>query len=469
MSAASAHWEEKYGDWYYIDEKGNYTTGWLELSGKWYYFDKNGVMVTGEQKIGSSWYRFADSGKMITGWYKDYIYEYDDNDNLEKIEVWYYYQASGKRASGWQQLSGKWYYFITESEADYYDGFSEYDGVMWTGWWEIGDKWYYFLDNGAMATGWVEVGYDDEYGGYTSWGYLDSNGAGHNGWLEYKGKWYYVESGEVIQNRKWKINGKTYGFDKNGAMLTGWVWMDSNLYDYDYAWHYFKSNGVMTTGWLELSGKWYYFTSNGQMLTGVQSIGGSYYRFKDSGQMMTGWVQAWDDYYSEYEWYYYKSNGKRATGWEKVGNNWYYFSPDHDGYMYFNGYYYINDKRYWFKEDGPLITGWYYLHWSDTDSFWVYCTSSGVGYDGWLQEGKDWYYIEEGEPAVGLWKIDGIRYAFGDNCKMIKNAFYWEDNDHDQWPYHFDSDGKGTNGKVRYNSYISYLYENGEPIVRYID
>ena len=55
----------------------------------------------------------------------------------------------------------------------------------------------------------------------------------------------------MLSDCKSIIDSKTYFFDKEGRMLTGWVKRPEG-------WYYTDKSGAMKTGWIKLSGKWYY-------------------------------------------------------------------------------------------------------------------------------------------------------------------------------------------------------------------
>ena len=105
----------------------------------------------------------------------------------------YVVDSKGKKATGWVNDKGTWYYLNAE-------------GVMQTGWAKDGNTWYYLKDNGAMATGWVKDG--------NTWYYLKDNGAMATGWVKDNGTWYYLNS--------------------NGSMATGWYKVGEKWY-YSYA------------------------------------------------------------------------------------------------------------------------------------------------------------------------------------------------------------------------------------------
>lgn len=74
------------GKWFHFDAEGYLTLGWFRSAdGKWYYCDPNGAVI----------------GQMYTGWLLD------NSDGY-----WYYLDPyTGAMATGWKEISGKWYYF----------------------------------------------------------------------------------------------------------------------------------------------------------------------------------------------------------------------------------------------------------------------------------------------------------------------------------------------------------------------
>ncbi len=132
-----------------------------------------------------------------------------------------------------------------------------------------------------------------------------------------KGRMYVDQYGKYIKS-KWKvINGKTYYFNKSGIAVTGWKKIGGSQY-------YFNKSGVMITGMKTIKGKTYFFNKKGVMLTGWVKIDGDYYHFSKKGAMQKGWLRLGK------KWYYLE-DGKRVTG-----SRW------------------INDKYYYFKDNGTL-------------------------------------------------------------------------------------------------------------------
>ena len=96
--------------WYHFNAHGIMDSGWfLDEAGNWYYCNT----------AHDGWF-----GKMKTGWH------YDRDDSR-----WYYLDpVTGRMATGWVQIGGKWYYFAPHNEGSTW----AYDGAA--------EKWFY-LDN----------------------------------------------------------------------------------------------------------------------------------------------------------------------------------------------------------------------------------------------------------------------------------------------------------------------------------
>ncbi|MBP5254127.1 MAG: hypothetical protein J6Z23_01920 [Lachnospiraceae bacterium] len=173
--------------WHYADAYGVFVTGWRKIDGKWYYFDYNSCMVTDMQLINGKYYRFNSNGAMTTGWW-------------QFRGSWFYFGDDGAMVTGWKQIEGEWYYF---SES----------GVMAVGWITVNGKTYYFKKSGAMA-------HSEYYDGL----WLNADGSQtypyQAQWKENsKGWWYGDASGWYAKNGTYKIDGKSYTFDKNGYWI----------------------------------------------------------------------------------------------------------------------------------------------------------------------------------------------------------------------------------------------------------
>ena len=196
------------------------------------------------------------------------------------------------------------------------------------------------------------------------------------------GKEYYVgDDGRLVRSEWVEDDGDYFFVNSSGQKITN-DWRLTTPYDDDgeeEQWFYFKSNGKRAEDEkLLIKGKTYFFDSNGEMLTGwVQKSGDgwdeassdeikganseTYYCNEDGARIEKDWVYDYapgvdeDDATSDDEmhWYYLKSSGKAATG--KQSN--------------------VNGQTYFFNNQGEMLTGWvgqtgsngYELIWEDDD------------------------------------------------------------------------------------------------------
>lgn len=214
-------------------------------------------------------------------------------------------------------------------------------------------------------------------------------------WVSQNGKWWYryadntYPAGRVIE-----IRNATYGFDKNGWMVTGWHMFDDN-------WRWFGDSGAMArdcwtpdgcyvdengiwvegmhketeeqqdevSGWIQSGNRWWYRHADGSYTrNGWERIAGTWYRFDSAGWMQTGWVKDGESWYylrdsgamatgwisSSGTWYYLKESGAMATGWVLSGGSWYYL--DRDGSMYSNRWVTSNGTWYYLDSNGGMAT-----------------------------------------------------------------------------------------------------------------
>lgn len=293
-SVSSGTWKrDSIGWWYQTADRGYLKNGVFTINNTVYRFDSNGYMTTGWAYTDGSWMYFGTDGARVNyGWKKvsDSWYFFEAGRMLQSTWIdGYYVKSNGAMATGWVQLGNDWYKFNSS-------------GILIMGWHKVGDKWYYLdpenegqmlagttlydggkqyylKSNGAMAVGWVQRDGD--------WFYYTSDGSMKTGWQKSGGSWYYMrpqaegehEKGSMLHNGWTKLGTITYFFNDNGSMFTGWKKKDGN-------WYYFQSSGALASGWKSIDGLWYYFGSDNVMVTGTQVIDGKTYNFNSSGAWM---------------------------------------------------------------------------------------------------------------------------------------------------------------------------------------
>ena len=203
----------------------------------------------------------------------------------------------------WMMVDGEWYCYDKNGDA-YTNTFCSSNG-----------KEYYVGDDGQLVRSeWVE--YDGDY--Y----FVNSSGAKiTNDWrltTPYDDdtadeEWYYFKSnGKRAENEKITYKGKTYYFDTDGIMLTGWVNTgdgtsavnEATGYDADHTFYCDETGARVEGAWVkdvepgtddddaDADEYWYYLKkATGKPATGKQSnINGQIYLFNEEGQMQVGWV-----------------------------------------------------------------------------------------------------------------------------------------------------------------------------------
>lgn len=152
---------------YYMNKKGNLTTGWISYRGRLYYMNEDGSLQLGWLKKGKYTYYFGKNGAMVTG--------------LKIIDgaKYYFDQETGRRKTGWVTIKKHKYYFRKSS------------GQMQTSAWVKTKKKYYYVDETGkrLKSCWLTIG-EDKY-------YLDQNGARVTGKQYIKNKGYYFKKNGV--------------------------------------------------------------------------------------------------------------------------------------------------------------------------------------------------------------------------------------------------------------------------------
>ena len=251
-----------------------------------------------------------------------------------------------------------------------------------------------------------------------NWYFYDNQGNKQPGWLYWGNKWYYFDKDNaqypyaMAADCKLEIGQKTYFFNTDGVMLTGWVKRQEG-------WYFADGNGIMATGWRKIDGKWYYLDASNDENPGLMisdcryELGNATYFFNGSGVMLTGWVR-----YPE-GWYYAGGGGAMLTGWQKIDGKWYYLdgsNAGNPGLMISGGWQKIGSLWYYFDKSGRMSTGWLKLN-----GKWYYLGTDGSARSGWKTVGNDWYYFYPDTNALAVNTIvDG--YQMGSDGKMGKIA-----------------------------------------------
>ena len=357
-------WVQNGADWYYVDNAGEYVTETIQSSGNAkFYLGEDGTMQRDyflEDYNGNSYY-FGQNGAMVTNtWVAVESSRVENQDEYVPDNYWYYFQASGKAMKG--QTAGM---KKTTIDGKKY-GFNEY-GQMVTGWVDSSGKtinpddnenpfetavYYAGGDNdGVLRAGWVTY-----YDGYDGDGYA----------AEYTNLYFYFNTSNNTKysNQTKKINGRTYAFDDNGVMMSGWDVYNNARDLINDGTAYFSSDDdghQVKKGWVyavpasdidpkayaDDEEKYMYFNASGEIVRDTfKKINGKYYAFNRGGIMKTGlviWapdgVNSYDGYFNnQYNYSDYKFVGTFeldwATGEELSKKGLVRYGDDNEEYFY---------------------------------------------------------------------------------------------------------------------------------------
>ena len=200
------------------------------------------------------------------------------------------------------------------------------------------------------------------------------------GWVSEDGVWRYKDSSGNYVTNAWKASGDSLFYLGSDGKMAVSQWIDDESY--------VNENGAMVkNSWIhvtETGGQkpagWYYVDSKGKLeKDGWETLGNYKYSFDSEGKMRTGWFFDGDDiYYLGGE-----DQGYAKTGWQCLdfdeedkpedgdisesrssasdSSKWFYFQSNGKAKRAKDKTYAaetINDKKYYFDEDGVMMTGW---------------------------------------------------------------------------------------------------------------
>ena len=273
---------------FFANSDGSLQKGWLADDGNWYALYPE--MAAGEKDENNmisypGWrldkenngdpasvphYFINPDGTVATGWasYMDTIITKHGKEVPVRQFVYADPDAYGALVNGWNQIDGKWYFFVPQTDED--DAWRANTLIYATndnnGFFQLDDgNWYRVDKSGAQVFGWnrAENTNDSDPSVY-NWYFAkpDNSGAlATDEFVQIDGKWYYFDENQILEdNGQFEYNGDTYYAGKDGALVTGWV-QDAA----DQPWYHYADNGTMDTGWIEDGGNWYYLNEDGTM------------------------------------------------------------------------------------------------------------------------------------------------------------------------------------------------------------
>ena len=328
----------------------------------------------------------------------------------------------------WMMVDGEWYCYDKNGEA-YENKFCSSNG-----------KEYYVGDDGQLVrSAWVDGDDGDKY-------FVNSSGAKiTNDWRlttpfdddSADEEWYYFQStGKMATSKKVTYKGKTYFFDADGKMLTGWVTAtgtqvanEENTIDKDDTYYCGEDGARLEKAWIytteptaedseaDADEHWYYLKSNGNPVVSKKqnNLKGQSYIFDDQGVMLSGWVAntstasdatKYPNYVEIDGEYDEKDLGEFTTV--------YYCGNEEDGHV---------KKNKWIKTWQPKNT---YDEDEDVDKFWYWIEKDGKVYipsdsDATATKYKlaDGKMEDKGQKQITKKKVNSKDYFFNEDGEMM--------------------------------------------------
>ena len=377
----------------------------------------------------------------------------------------------------WMMVDGEWQCYDKNGDA-YTNVFCSSNG-----------KEYYVGDDGQLVrSAWVE--YDGNY--Y----FVNSAGAKiTNDWRlttpyddeSADEEWYYFKSnGKRAENEKITYKGKSYYFDTDGKMLTGWVNTgdgtsavnEASGYEANHTFYCDETGARVEGAWVkdvapgvddddaDADEYWYYLKkATGKPATGKQSnINGQIYLFNGEGQMQHGWVVETDTNGIKFD-QLDKEDDEVAMS-EVGASDVYYCGDEDDGHAKKNKWVKTwlpddtneeeDDKEwFWFDKEGKLFR-------ANENIASAESASNAEKYK--FEEGllfkdkdvdriakkkvnsKDYWFRADGVMLSKFYKINDAMYYFGgaDDGSMKTGSQSIKDNTGDTYKFYFYTKDQST-------------------------
>ena len=411
----------QFGDkWRYYDDGGNYLSGdYNYINGQKYAFDDDGYSLSGWQESYGDWYYLSDKGMYLSDQWVDGGQYYVGSDGRMLTNTWIddsnYVGADGKKTvNAWEQVNGKWKYklgdgtYVTNrlilDQGKYYavdsDGYMVVDNTVYvSNYYAVGDGVYGTVragKDGVLVKGW----YTDS--SKTTYYFGDNYFAYGTGLFTIEGKQYYFQYERLVKSRNFVSDGKVYIADANGVVTL--------------------TDTTGQTKWVQLNGAWYYLKDGVALTNTLEEIDGSYYYFNDEGLMLSCQTFEYDNHK-----YYADSNGvvaMKKNTWVQTDNGQTIYYKE-DGGLVYDTTFTIDNKLYKFSYDGYLERGTVSVYDRDGTKYYLTDESGVINQTaGWKEYRFHWYYAKEGGVLYTdeLTSIDGKSYYFNYSGQMVVNT-----------------------------------------------
>lgn len=333
-AALSGLQETKKGVWNYFDAKTKvlYKDHWFTVDSETYYSDKNGTLARGISKINGRYYCFNDDdnapyqlkGPKVTLQGSEKTFHLTKGNELRlglyQVNGHRYFAdlAEGIHVRELRKIGNLKYYFTKTGEAAsglylFREGvayFSPYTNAGQRNVWVTGVIYFDSIDK-AFNTGLLRTFY------------IGPDGIAVKGFRQFgKDTHYFDENGVQCRNNVFRIDGKSYAFNKYGVMQKGLRRLNGYLYYGDP-----RTGALVSNEWKVLDGKTYYFMNNFRAAAGLLKYDNDYYFFdlETNVQFKGGWAH--ENGYT----YYINAEGVALRGTHVINGKTYRF---HDKYCY---------------------------------------------------------------------------------------------------------------------------------------
>ena len=294
--------EDAEEEWYYFDSAGKMVTGKIVVDNKTYYFDEDGKMLTGWVSYANKKAEVADGNdataslvycdetgaRMANEWVNTFVPGTAEEDQADAVLFWYYIKAKGAVQTGRNlDIDGRTYFFGEDGKmlsgwvaAIYADNDGKFDEYKKLGY-QYSAEVISAYTNGVYYCGSADQGWAKTDRWIKTWApaaYYDADADVSQNWyyLAKSGKVYvpaatsasdadkmtFADGSKVLGTNAFvctgsdavevtlkKIDKKTYAFDANGAMISGFVQVDA-AQEMAEGMYYFggADDGAMKTG-----------------------------------------------------------------------------------------------------------------------------------------------------------------------------------------------------------------------------
>ena len=402
--AKNAFIQDDNGNWYYVDNEGDFATSPQVINGNKYYFLSNGINL------------------------RDFV-------SVNSDGTMNYYQSNGIMAS-----ASSYYYSIGINKMFHVND----RGILDTGIVNINGCTQYFDQNGYQIKGEIVSFGDKDLYFDTGTGNLVTNRfiSFQNGWYYagYDGvllkglqrvgsqNLYFQDDGRQVKGEIVSINGHKMYFDEYSGDLhkNSFMILDGNVY-------YADANGYLVTGYQNINGANLYFNSDGiQIKNQFVNVDGNefYFNGTDGSKVVNNFV------FNDGNIYYLNSDGIKVTGLQKINNQSLYF--DNNG---------VQEKGKFVNVNG--------------NNLYLDGQSGSVVTNGFIINDENVYYVgDDGKPLKGVQHINNHQVLFDDNGVQEKDKFAL--NDDGTLSYYDAQDGYLAATDLKFGKSVLHINSNGQ-------